>query len=323
MPNIILTEYCNLQCPYCFASQMISDAQLMHADKNISLDQFLNILNWLTPSALQGEFQIGLIGGEPTLHPQFKEILKQTNIFCSSTQSNAILFTNGILLEQFLPYIGENMFILININNLQTSQKEKLFSSLNLINNLNWFLLKKVTLGCNLYLKEIDYNYFWDCVDQYKDISLVRVSVTAPNSNELKTNKEKYYSQMKPIFLKFVENALSRNIQLTYDCNQIPKCFFSDEEWNKIIEAGQPRDLCEPVIDITPDFKATCCFGVYNTPINCNKFNDIFELTKYFQSLMIQKCIHNNNSMCKDCEKIKLMQCQGGCLAFSTLDKIN
>ena len=38
MPNIVLTEYCNLQCPYCFASQMISDAKLMDKNKNISID---------------------------------------------------------------------------------------------------------------------------------------------------------------------------------------------------------------------------------------------------------------------------------------------
>ena len=126
---------------------------------------------------------------------------------------------------------------------------------------------------------------------------------------------------MKPIFLKFVENALNRNIQLTYDCNQVPKCFFSDEEWNKVIEAGQPRELCEPVIDITPDFKATCCFGVYNQPIDCNKFQNINELINYFQSIMIKKILNNNNSLCENCEKIKLMQCQGGCLAFSHLDK--
>ena len=31
MPNIILTEYCNLKCPYCFASKMIEDAKALEA----------------------------------------------------------------------------------------------------------------------------------------------------------------------------------------------------------------------------------------------------------------------------------------------------
>lgn len=322
MPNIILTEYCNLQCSYCFASQMISEASQLYNNKNISIEQFLKILNWLYPTALSRDFQIGLIGGEPTLHPQFKSILKHTNIFCETTQSKAILFTNGILLNQFLPFIGENMFILINVNQLQNKQQDLFINTLNNINNLNWFKEQKVTLGCNLYLKEYNYKYFWDCVDKYKDISLIRVSTTAPNSIDLKENKEKYYSQMKPIFLNFLENAYKRNLKITYDCNQIPKCFFSDDEWNKIIELGERKDFCEPVIDISTDFKATCCFGVYN-PIDCNDFTNIDELTRYFQNIMFQKINANNNSLCANCKKLQLMQCQGGCLSFSTLDNNN
>lgn len=66
MPNIILTEYCNLKCPYCFASTMIEEAKDY---KNITMEQLDNILNWLYPTAIEGEFGIGLIGGEPLLHP--------------------------------------------------------------------------------------------------------------------------------------------------------------------------------------------------------------------------------------------------------------
>jgi uncharacterized radical SAM superfamily Fe-S cluster-containing enzyme len=36
MPNIILTEYCNLKCPYCFASKMIEDAKENDFNKNIT-----------------------------------------------------------------------------------------------------------------------------------------------------------------------------------------------------------------------------------------------------------------------------------------------
>lgn len=316
MPNIILTEYCNLQCPYCFASKMIEEKT--DDTKNISLEQLDIILKWLLPSTTSLE-RIGLIGGEPTLHPQFKEILGKINSFNEFTNTPSIVFTNGINLSEFLPVIGPNMSILINVNKLTGKPLNKLNSVLDEINYLNWFKIDKVILGCNLYQDENTYSYFWDIIDKYPDISKIRMSITAPNNKELRANKELYYTKMKPILLQFLEETKKRKIKIDYDCNQIPLCLLNDEEQNLINQLGEFNNFCDPVIDITPDFKATCCFGVYNTPIQCNNFNNIEELFRYFKNQMVIRTINNNTSMCKDCKKLQLVQCQGGCLSFSNI----
>lgn len=316
MPNIILTEYCNLQCPYCFASKMIEEKT--DNTKNISLEQLDVILKWLLSSTTSIE-RIGLIGGEPTLHPQFKEILGKINSFNEFTNTSSIIFTNGINLGEFLPVIGPNMSILINVNKLTGIFLNKLNTILNEINYLNWFKIDKVILGCNLYQNENTYSYFWNIVDKYPDISRIRMSITAPNSKELKSNKELYYTKMKPILLEFLEETRKRKIKIEYDCNQIPLCLLNDEEQNLINQLGKFDNFCDPVIDITPDFKATCCFGVYDTPIQCNNFNNIEELFRYFKNQMVIRTINNNTSMCKDCKKLQLAQCQGGCLSFSSI----
>ena len=108
MANIVLTTYCNLHCPYCFADKMIKQEDI----KNIDLVQFKKILNWL-----DGGGRIGLIGGEPTLHPQFKEILEIISNYNQDTEF--ILFTNGIYLEQYIPCLPKNLSILINLNQPQ------------------------------------------------------------------------------------------------------------------------------------------------------------------------------------------------------------
>lgn len=316
MPNIILTEYCNLQCPYCFASKMIEEKT--DDTKNISLEQLDIILKWLLPSTTSLE-RIGLIGGEPTLHPQFKEILGKINSFNEFTNTPSIVFTNGINLSEFLPVIGPNMSILINVNKLTGKSLNKLNSVLDEINYLNWFKIDKVILGCNLYQDENTYSYFWDIIDKYPDISKIRMSITAPNNKELRANKELYYTKMKPILLQFLEETKKRKIKIDYDCNQIPLCLLNDEEQNLINRLGEFNNFCDPVIDITPDFKATCCFGVYNTPIQCNNFNNIEELFRYFKNQMVIRTINNNTSMCQDCKKLQLAQCQGGCLSFSSI----
>ena len=62
MPNIAITKYCNLKCPYCFAEDMIAEEQT----KAITLDQLTKILNWLGQEPLSNN--IDIIGGETKLN---------------------------------------------------------------------------------------------------------------------------------------------------------------------------------------------------------------------------------------------------------------
>lgn len=318
MPNIILTEYCNLSCPYCFASTMINEAKINNDSKNITLNEFNKILQWLAPSA-GDKLSLGLIGGEPTLHPKFEDILITMNNFNALNNSKSILFTNGLQLQPYLNYIGKNMSILINVNKLNKIQNKQLIDTLRIINSLFWFNFKKVTLGCNLYAEEDDYSFFWNIVDLFSDIKIVRMSVTAPINEQYKNNKFQYYTLMKPKFYNFILEAKKRNILISYDCNQIPLCFFTAEEQALILSLGKYESICSPTIDITPNFFATSCFGVYN-PIDCSNFNNLEELNNYFQGEIYKKLEKNNSYPCGQCKKLLYKQCQGGCLSFSILD---
>lgn len=320
MANIILTNYCNLKCPYCFASEMMTNKQA----NEIEINELIKILNWLEKSP--NEKRIGLIGGEPTLHSNFKEILKIVNNFCEITGKNSILFTNGIYLEEYLKYISPKMSILLNINTPEAMTQEQYC---NLIKVLDLLYKKQkltgensqVTCGCNLCLEINNYNFFWEIIDKYQ-ISKVRVSVTAPDETK-KLDKEKYYSLMKNTFLSFLKEAKKRKVFVNIDCNHIPICYFSLAEQDLIKEVCNKdeiylNDFCEPCIDITTDFKATSCFGIYDSLIDCNLFNNCDELRNYFTKKVISEKIKNNNGgKCNDCVKYKLSQCQGGCLSFS------
>ena len=69
MANIAVLNYCNLKCPYCFADDMIQEKT-----KNIDLDDFREMLRFLSKTP---DNHVGIIGGEPTLHPNFSDILKE------------------------------------------------------------------------------------------------------------------------------------------------------------------------------------------------------------------------------------------------------
>lgn len=324
MPNIAITTYCNLHCPYCFADTMINTEDI----KNISLEQFEFICNWILKDKNNNEPRnIGLIGGEPTLHPQFKDILILINkILNRQKNCTSILFTNGVYLEQYIPFIPEIMSILININTpnaMSQEQWKKLNQTLDKIYILGWFTDKKAHLGCNICMEIDDYSFIWNIVDKY-NIKHIRVSVTAPTKEEYKNNKDLYYRTMIPKFLSFVKEAEKRSVILGKDCNQIPECYYDNlidlKLVQKILKNDEKHSIhCGPVIDITPDFKASACFGAYET-VDCNLFNNLNELQYFLLNQFVMPKFKNNcTGQCKECKKHELFMCQGGCLAFSQL----
>lgn len=321
MANIAITTYCNLHCPYCFANTMIKTEDI----KNISLDQFKKILNWIG----EDNEKIGLIGGEPTLHPQFKEILQIINEYTDKCQHKPgfVLFTNGVYLDKYIQYIPSNMCILINVNQpraMSTAQYASMINNIRTLEKLGWLNMTdpfdKITLGCNICQEIDDYNFIWDILKRFK-IKRLRMSVVAPTKIEQLKNKDEYYNSMKNKFLDFVQYALKNEVTLIPDCSQIPMCYFSHEEIIKInavlpAEEKMHYPFCDPVLDITPDFKASSCFGAYEL-IDCKNFENIRELERYARyKIMFPKILNNCGGKCKNCEMHEFLKCQGGCLAF-------
>lgn len=318
MPNIAITNYCNLKCPYCFADNMIQEQ-----NKNISIENYIKLLYYLIE--LNNIEQVGIIGGEPTLHPQFKEILIETNKCANKNHTLFTLFTNGINLDPFIPFIGEHICILINCNEIKNMQKQQIINfntTLQHLFNIGWFQNGKAHCGCNLYPDCLDYYWIWDIVDRY-NLRELRCSVASPGGQYTKWRqaKNEYFLKMKPIFLNFCKEAQKRKVRLDLDCGHIPICYFNTEEL-QLIEEVCCRKLnyinCNPILDITPDLKVTPCFGSYEpVPLDFEKnWDGIWRHTLYYHN--IPKALKNNQGNCNNCHKLQELECQGGCLAFAS-----
>ena len=108
MANIMLTDSCNLHCPYCFANEFVN-----HSANEISIENLKKSMDFI---ATARDERLGLIGGEPTLHSKFKEILQM--IIADNRFSNVILYTNGVKLDEFINELAHPKFhILWNCNN--------------------------------------------------------------------------------------------------------------------------------------------------------------------------------------------------------------
>ena len=328
MANIMLTDICNLHCPYCFANEFVNK------DANeITLEDFEKAKEFIIGDG--STKQIGLIGGEPTLHSQFHAIID--SIARDERVQTAVLYTNGIRVCDYLDEIcSPKMRLLVNCNapdDIGENAYGRLHDSLDMLINRR-YMKDRLNLGINMYHEKFEYEYILTLLEEF-EISSLRVSITVPNEDKLRNiNALDYFSMMKPRVLEFFEKLFAIGVVPYFDCNKMPSCALSEEEFHHMSELAEQNEkvkknihlsnisnsrvMCSPVIDITQDLKAVRCFGLSScTKVDIRDFENITDLRNYYTN-MVDAFSYNTvySEKCTECYKRKTLQCNGGCLAF-------
>lgn len=322
MPNIMINNNCNLKCSYCFAEDCKRDLQQM------SFFDFQKAVNFITKTS----DRIGIIGGEPTIHPEIKNILR--SLIMNNKVQTVTLFTNGTNLEPIIDELCDRKInMLINFNDKDISsehQLNKIKKNLELMKEYG--IDNKISLGVNIYKENQNFDELISLLRQY-DRKGLRISVVIPNSEEKKDMPPlEYFKLMKPTLMNLLIEILDLGIAPTVDCNFIPSCVFDEEErqllQNKINENNINTNLlttskCSQVIDILPNLNISRCFGVSQVQIHLSEVNDCFEAMNYFQHNIDSPCmLKPADDSCKTCKDFKFGQCSGGCLAYKMKEEV-
>lgn len=334
MANIMLNEACNLRCPYCFANEFVNNVG-EHSEKkellNITMADFKRAVDFIMTKPNE---RIGIIGGEPTIHPQFCEFIEY--LIWNKKVTNVMLFTNGIYPEDFNELLNNpKIRILVNCNSPEfLTEKQYSTMTRNIDLMINRYQMKdRVTLGINMFRVDFYYNYIIDLLEKF-DYEYVRTSITIPNTTDKRNiDMVEYFRTMKPSVFRFFRELFMKDIIPNYDCNIMPLCVMDQQEiiW---LKDNQERIMskrghniranlmdssnCRPVIDILPDLHAVRCFGLScEKKMHINNFQTLRELENYFYNHFDTFAWNVFSSeSCKSCSMRERMYCTGGCLAF-------
>ncbi len=307
--NIMITDFCNLSCKYCFATNV------MYSSKEMTIDNFKKALQMLKKSSYS---VVNLIGGEPTLHSKFSKIL---DIILDEKFEAINIFTNGLIPDKNLDVIIKlnemiPVNLIVNLNSPEVIGKVKydiIVNNLNILKNAN----VHIVLGINLYDTQMKHDFIIDCAAKL-NINQIRWAVAVPNINDLKTTILDYYKDFVGVILGFLAECHVRKYNTFCDCNKIPLCAFSNEQIKEIL-LYQPdyfvNHKCEPVIDVDINLNAFRCFPTSRfTKVKVEEFNDIYTLKSYFHILIDRKI---DNLKCGYDENCKFAyNCRGGCLSL-------
>ncbi|MFW6014553.1 MAG: radical SAM protein, partial [Candidatus Nanoarchaeia archaeon] len=297
-----ITYNCNRNCSYCYVKDFLNENHLM------SLSDFNSLLQWLENNGIK---RINLTGGEPTTHPQFKNMVK-------------LAYTKGFLINIFSNFVfNSSLYETLNMVNgfLINIGKKEFYTKKeyeNLCNNLKRFgNARKITINFCIDEQIDSCEHIIEICKKHK-IDNVLIDVTHPNS--LSTNshvKNEEFIQIKNKLMNFIKEFVLNYINIKF-ARPFPLCIFSPEERNYLETGHGLHGTCgtgRELVSVNPDLRIFPCLSLFIKGPKITRFKSQQDYYNYYE-----KSIHELKwerflfKECKACSFREAGECQGSCL---------
>jgi MoaA/NifB/PqqE/SkfB family radical SAM enzyme len=313
--NLIITEKCNRSCPYCFAKSNIhSKTDTVNettAPIHISLENFDKYLEFLNKNSRRA---LKILGGEPTLHPHFEEMIDRS----LDSGFSITVFTNALWPRSVQEFFEKNtktekVNFIININEpeMQTSRENALQAeSMRIAGN-------RATIGFNIYREEFNLRFIPELINTYSLKNNVRLGLASPIFGG--TNSHVHTSRLSRVGKSLVnqlQELEQQDILCSFDCG-IPLCMFDEDDIGKVfLSTSSWASLCGSGPDVGPDLSVWSCLplsGLFN--VSLSDFENEETLVAHFSEKLAPFRKFGCFDKCATCKYLRRKQCCGGCLA--------
>lgn len=312
MPNLLLTTSCVRSCPYCFAKR---EMDIADPKNRLSWENLIYVADFFQTSDTN---HISLLGGEPTLHPEFVDMV----LYLLARNFHVTVFTSGVMnaarLEAVQTYLrdkGQWLSFVCNLNEPEQTpapiqETESIHRFLEAMGHL-------VTPGYNIYRTDFKLEFVFDLVTKYGLKRHLRLGLAQPipgvtNSyiqpEEVGTIIDRLYSYA-PQF-----NTL--RIDPGFDCG-FPLCQVSNEQigWLYRLCGNRISFGCGMPLDISTDLSIYNCF-----PLSNYHRRSLFEFDNLQQIIEFYKKVKNEihaempgiYAECDGCIHLLEERCEGG-----------
>lgn len=310
MANLIVSDACPMRCPFCFAGdQMARSANGL--SRYLPLAEFDRRLAFLDRSGI-GEAR--LIGGEPTLHPQFPELVERAQ------GRRIVVFTNGLIPERALACLERlpetQCTVLVNMNATRRPGGPGAAEARHraaVVHRLG----ARAKLGFTISRVNFDLDPLFKLVIAAGAQRGIRLGLAQPilgGSNEYLHPKQ--YPAAGKRIADFAERGAQTDVRLELDCGFV-RCMFSDEQVKILADAN--TDLgwrCNPVLDIALDGTVSHCFPLASS-VRTRLTGDLdaAELRGRLAARTGPYRLAGIYRRCSRCPLKLQSECTGGCLA--------
>lgn len=316
MPNVLLTQRCVRSCPYCFARKYLSESQLQ---QTISWEDLIYAADL---QQMSGERSLSLLGGEPTLHPEFLDFV----LYLVARGFHVTVFTSGIMSERLRKEMeaafhnipqGSVSFV-CNLNDPAISPEPEQTQ----VNAFLHVFGPRVSPGFNIYRTDFRLEFIFDSINRYgleRNLRLGLAHPIAGHDNLFISPQEipAVVARLVSYFPLFERHKVRPGL----DCG-FPLCKFSADELGQLycLARREVHFGCSPAIDIGPGMDVWGCF-----PLTAFRRRSLYEFdsmaqvyeafSQTFNAVRVE--VGGIFEECDACEHRASGMCAGGCLAHA------
>jgi hypothetical protein len=314
--NVLLTNRCNRRCSYCFAQERVAFSAKEDATRRaptfIAEADFQVVVDFAARSRLG---VLGVLGGEPSLHPQFLALLERAWGRGMATK----VFSNGLWSEETLDDVArrvdalrEPLHVVLNMNGPTRSPKDEQAAQERLLSRIG----PLCSLSFNISRVDFDPSFLVDVVTAYETRPSLRLGIAQPLAQiDNEHVPVERYRELVPTLLRLAELCDAHDIRMGFDCG-FTMCMFEPAELGELyVRGARFRASCGPAVDVGTDLSTWSCFplSTFCSGQRLTDFEDLEALVRHFRSEFSTLFEAGALAECVGCRHRRRQLCSGGC----------
>ena len=306
MANQIITNTCNANCEFCFAADSRSRMLLMN-ETRMNVSEFRAYLDFTRRGGIR---ELRLLGGEPTLHPDFVDFVKLGR----DEGLSIMVFSNGSMpdgaCEVLASFDPDVCSVVVNLNAvLGEEAQERRAKALTALG-------PRVTLGMTLTSADFSLRYTVELIERFGLQRSVRIGLAHPTwGGKNRTLHPKRYSAVGQTLLAESFLTAEHGIELEADCGFV-RCMFGRNLEQLRTNGFRYVSRCTPVVDLCTGGVILPCFALSNlTQANLKEFDSSRSVFEFFKEKLSPWHSFGIYPECSACQFFETDECCGGCLA--------
>jgi hypothetical protein len=314
MPNLAITAICNQQCAYCFTAESLAQSRGAGSQGGKGLLEtaaFEERLDFLARSHID---EVRLLGGEPTLHPDFVAMVQRAR----AAGKEITVFSNGLMPPEAADCLAalpaEQCTVVVNLNEPEGDTYSQVHHrQLDTMRRLG----ERAMPGFNIYRTNFRPGFLLDLVAATGCQPVIRLGMAQPCLSG--ANRYLHPNQYRAVAVKivhFARTAATAGIKLDFDCGFV-RCMFSDADLEVLSTASANVGWqCSPILDVDLGGNVIHCYplaSLARLPLTAEV--DALALRQAFEDRTRPYRQAGVFAECSFCPFKARGECSGGCLA--------